>query len=209
MKKILLLLATTISINATGQQHVVTYYDAFNIHRREVYDLDKNAQMNGNYTAYFEDGTIAETGSYVHGALNGKYVKYVNQDGVRGISNIDCYKLGELDGLQQEFMYGMSLPLYKKPFTEKFYKDKHLVWEKEYDCPNKDESKRYLWKWKKYKDDEQIWERGYLPDGRVWYSGNWIHTPLRNTPDSGWVGGEIYFTDSLEGGKRVTPPSRD
>lgn len=207
MKKILLPIAMILTTSIAAQQHVVTYWDDFNIHKKQVYDLDKDAQQNGKYTVYFEDGTIAETGTYVHGTLNGKYMKYVNQDGARGVSDINNYKMGEFDGLQQEFLDGMSLPLHKKPFVEKFYKDKHLVWVKEYDCPKNNESKRYLWKWEKYKDGVQVWERGYFPDGKIRYSGNWIHIPLRKDPEGGWLESEIYFSDSLQGGKHINPPA--
>jgi hypothetical protein len=47
-------MATAISITAAAQQHVVTYYDDFKIHKKEVYALDKDAQVHGKYTIYWK-----------------------------------------------------------------------------------------------------------------------------------------------------------
>jgi hypothetical protein len=143
-----------------------------------------------------EDGTIGETGTYVHGKLNGKYLKYVNQEGVRGISDVLNYKMGKLDGMQQYFTDGITLPVYKKPFDEKLYKDGNLIWSKNYVCPNKNESKRYLWRYVKYDEKNWIWQRGYTPAGKVAYSGNRINDgQYRN-----------YIEDSLQDGKPLFSP---
>ena len=153
--------------------------------------------MHGKYTSYFEDGTIMETSSYVHDFINGKYVMYVNEDNVRGIGKIYNYKMGRLDGLQQDFLTGgLMLPLYKKPYTEAFYKDGQKVWMKEYDFPNHDESKRYLWQWTKFTNDKASWGRGYHPDGTMWYSGNLVNKD-----------GKRYIEDSLQDGKPFNAPA--
>lgn len=168
MKICIILIAVAIYSNAFGQQHIVTYYDAFNKHKQEVYDLDSKGEKNGKYISYFVDGRIEAERNYIHGKLNGKETIYYT-DGYRyGLAHVYNYKNDEQDGLQQDYIVSEqgemnNLGFHKLPAKEHFLgKTNADSWIKEYSETGN--GKRYLSKLIK-----NGVEKGYRTDGHQWY----------------------------------------
>ncbi len=164
----LIVIAIAICSNAFGQQHIVTYYDAFKKYKHEVYDLDSKGEKHGKYISYYRDSRIQTENNYVHGKLNGKETEYY-LDGYRyGLAHVYNYKNDELDGLQLDYVIpelgaANNIGFHKLPVREHFYgKTNADSWIKEYSETGN--GKRYL-----SKLISNGVEKGYRADGHQWY----------------------------------------
>ncbi len=132
MKYTLILMLIVVG-HASAQQHGMTYYDVFKKFKYEDYYVDMDGRMDGKYTAYFIDGTIAVTRTYVHGTVEGREVEYWKEDHFRGISYVSNYKHGIKEGLQQEYLDPVSGEYDNYVRREIFYVDGVAIWRKTYE----------------------------------------------------------------------------
>ena len=167
MKKILLFVAIASAMNAVGQQHIVTYWDAFHQTKQEEYYLNANGEMNGKYVAYFSDGSINIERVYKNGKQNGKETAFYVENDRRGLHLISNFKDDLLDGLQQS--YECSGMYVRFVCEEEFYKNGKLIWKKTYDIDDK--NKRCLRKEELYNDggSNPYLTKGYKQNGHQFY----------------------------------------
>jgi len=195
MKSILItLIAMAIGINATGQQHIITYYDYLKKYKKEDYYLNSAGERTGRDIDYGEDGTILSIITFLHDKMNGKCTGYYDEMGHKSIKVTGSYKNDRQDGLWQYYYNEKWNLFYQKIIlTEEFYKDGSLIWKKLYLPTSGDitsyDSKRYLCEEDTYSNNEIVgsklyWENGklYAENGKLLSDDKHDHKPVDNTP---------------------------
>jgi len=145
MKNILtILMATVVTINVTGQQHIVTYYDYLKKYKKEDYYLNSAGERTGKDIEYNTDGAILSISTFSgSNKMNGLCTYYYDDIGHNSIKSIGNYKNDQKDGLWKYYYSEMfSLQYQKEVLTEEFYKDGSISWKKFYNYGNK--GKRFL-----------------------------------------------------------------
>jgi len=109
MKKLLILaLVISMCIKGNCQKTFTSYYDIFELQKKEVYTISKSGNITGTYYRYHQSGILAEKTQYLEGEKNGVSEEY--EDKTQAVLVRANYKSDKLNGKYETWTRQWTAP---------------------------------------------------------------------------------------------------
>jgi len=109
MKKLFILIfVISIFIKGNCQKTFTSYYDIFELQKKEVYTISKSGNITGTYYHYHQSGILAEKTQYLEGEKNGVSEEY--EDKTQAVLVRANYKSGKLNGKYETWTRQWTAP---------------------------------------------------------------------------------------------------
>ena len=102
----ILFLSFFTQITAQTKQ-VITYYDYYKLHPKEVYTVLTTPPFlkHGTYKVFNEDGTLFRSATFFKNELNGTFIEYYTDDHSKFLHYVINYKMGKRNGSSKDYDY--------------------------------------------------------------------------------------------------------